>query len=323
MQDTLPQGFIPVMLTPFKDNGDIDFEGLTQLTELYLQAGAAGLFANCLSSEMYELTEDERLAITRHVVEVANGRVPVVATGTFGGAIAEQAEFAKKIYATGIQAVIVITSLLADADESDEVFMERMNELLHLTPGVIYGLYECPVPYKRLVRAKDLGELAATGRVVYHKDTSLDIDNVKSKIAATQGQRFGVYDAYMEHAVASLQAGSAGLSCIQGNFFPEIIVWLCANYNNPDQQASVARVQQMLIETMPVIHYAYPTVAKYYLQKRGFPISLYTRRKVEECTAEVKTEVDALYERVEALSTELGISAKTSSYPIVKLSTSA
>ena len=308
MQDTLPQGFIPVMLTPFKENGEIDFDGLTQLTELYLQAGAAGLFANCLSSEMYELTEDERLAITRHVVEVANGRVPVVATGTFGGPIAEQAEFAKKIYATGIQAVIVITSLLADANESDEVFMERMNELLQLTPGVIYGLYECPVPYKRLVTAKDLGELAATGRVVYHKDTSLDIDNVKGKIAATQGQRFGVYDAYMEHAVASLQAGSAGLSCIQGNFFPEVIVWLCANYNNPDQQAGIARVQQLLIETMPVIHYAYPTVAKYYLQKRGFPISLYTRRKVEECTAEVKTEVDALYERVEALSKELGIS---------------
>ena len=308
MQDTLPQGFIPVMLTPFKENGEIDFDGLTQLTELYLQAGAAGLFANCLSSEMYELTEDERLAITRHVVEVANGRVPVVATGTFGGPIAEQAEFAKKIYATGIQAVIVITSLLADADESDEVFMERMNELLQLTPGVIYGLYECPVPYKRLVTAKDLGELAATGRVIYHKDTSLDIDNVKGKIAATQGQRFGVYDAYMEHAVASLQAGSAGLSCIQGNFFPEVIVWLCANYNNPDQQTGIARVQQLLIETMPVIHYAYPTVAKYYLQKRGFPISLYTRRKVEECTAEVKTEVDALYERVEALAQELGIS---------------
>ena len=308
MQDTLPQGFIPVMLTPFKENGEIDFDGLTKLTELYLEAGAAGLFANCLSSEMYELSEEERLAITRHVVEVANGRVPVVATGTFGGPIAEQAEFAKKIYATGIQAVIVITSLLADADESDEVFMERMNELLQLTPGVIYGLYECPVPYKRLVTAKDLGELAATGRVVYHKDTSLDIDNVKGKIAATQGQRFAVYDAYMEHAVASLQAGSAGLSCIQGNFFPEVIVWLCANYNNPDQQTGIARVQQLLIETMPVIHYAYPTVAKYYLQKRGFPISLYTRRKVEECTVEVKTEVDALYERVEALSKELGIS---------------
>ncbi len=307
MQTSLPQGFIPVMLTPFQENGDIDFDGLTKLTELYLQAGAAGLFANCLSSEMYELSEDERIAITQHVVDVANGRVPVVATGTFGGPIAEQAEFAKKIYATGIQAVIVITSLIADADESDEIFMERMHELLRLTPGVTYGLYECPVPYKRLVTAENLGELATTGRVIYHKDTSLDIENVKAKIAATQGKRFGVYDAYMEHAVASLKAGSAGLSCIQGNFFPEVIVWLCQNYNNPEQQAGVQRIQQLLIDTMPVIHYAYPTVAKYYLQKRGFPISLYTRRKVETCTEEVKAEVDELFEMVNAVSKELGI----------------
>lgn len=307
MQHSLPQGFIPVMLTPFKENGEIDFDGLTQLTELYLGAGAAGLFANCLSSEMYELTEDERLAITQHVVNVANGRVPVVATGTFGGAIAEQAEFAKKIYATGIQAVIVITSLIANEDESDEVFMARMHELLSLTPGVIFGLYECPVPYKRLITAENLGELAATGRVIYHKDTSLDLENVKAKIAATQGQVFGVYDAYMEHAVASLRAGSAGLSCIQGNFFPEMIVWLCNNVNNPEAQAGVQQIQDLLIQTMPVIHYAYPTVAKYYLQKRGFPISLYTRRKVEACTEEVKAEVDELFEMVNALSRQLGI----------------
>lgn len=307
MQTSLPQGFIPVMLTPFLENGDIDFDGLTKLTELYLQAGATGLFANCLSSEMYELSEAERIAITKHVVGVANGRVPVVATGTFGGSISEQAEFAKKIYATGIQAVIVITSLIAGADESDEVFMERMHQLLRLTPGVIYGLYECPVPYKRLVTAENLGELAATGRVIYHKDTSLDIENVKAKIAATQGHVFGVYDAYMEHAVASLKAGSAGLSCIQGNFFPEVIVWLCKNYNNPEQQAGVERIQQLLIDTMPVIHYAYPTVAKYYLQKRGFPISLYTRRKVEACTEEVKAEVDELFEMVSTVSNELGI----------------
>ncbi|MCP1381444.1 dihydrodipicolinate synthase family protein [Runella salmonicolor] len=311
MQNSLPQGFIPVMLTPFKENGEIDFEGLTKLTEFYLEAGAAGLFANCLSSEMYELSEDERIAITKHVVDVANGRVPVVATGTFGGPIAEQAEFAKKIYGTGIQAVIVITSLIATADESDAIFMERMHELLQLTPGVSYGLYECPVPYKRLVSAESLGELAATGRVIYHKDTSLDIENVKAKIAATQGQVFGVYDAYMEHAVASLKAGSAGLSCIQGNFFPELIVWLCNNFNEPTQQDKVQRVQQLLIDTMPVIHYAYPTVAKYYLQKRGFPISLYTRRKVEVLTEVEKANADELLEMVNALSQEIEVDSLT------------
>ncbi len=97
MQNSLPQGFIPVMLTPFTENGEIDFEGLTQLTEFYLEAGAAGLFANCLSSEMFELTEEERLAITQHVVKVTDGRVPVVATGTFGGPIAQQANFVERI----------------------------------------------------------------------------------------------------------------------------------------------------------------------------------------------------------------------------------
>ena len=82
MQTSLPQGFIPVMLTPFLENGNIDFDGLTKLTEFYLEAGAAGLFANCLSSEMYELSEDERLAITKHVVDAANGRVPYVGFAT-------------------------------------------------------------------------------------------------------------------------------------------------------------------------------------------------------------------------------------------------
>ncbi|HEY7159689.1 MAG TPA: dihydrodipicolinate synthase family protein, partial [Acidobacteriota bacterium] len=45
------KGYIPVMLTPFKDNGAIDYEGLSRLIEFYLDAGVSGLFANCLSSE--------------------------------------------------------------------------------------------------------------------------------------------------------------------------------------------------------------------------------------------------------------------------------
>lgn len=55
--------FIPVMLTSFKDSGKIDFNELTELTEFYLKSGASGLFSNCLSSEMFELTEQERLQI--------------------------------------------------------------------------------------------------------------------------------------------------------------------------------------------------------------------------------------------------------------------
>jgi 4-hydroxy-tetrahydrodipicolinate synthase len=304
---SLPQGFIPVMLTPFLESGEVDYEGLRSLTDLYLEAGAAGLFANCLSSEMYELSEQERLDVTRTVVEQAAGRVPVVATGTFGGPIEEQAQFVKRIYSTGVQAVIVISGLLADESESDEVFTERAMELISLTEDIPLGFYECPVPYKRLINSDVLAALVKTGRVVYHKDTCLDIEEVKRRINVAKDYKFGLYDAYMVNAVASLQAGAAGLSCIQGNIYPELVVWICENYNNAERQDDVKKVQQFFVDTMDVVHAAYPINAKYSLQKRGFPILTDTRRDVGVHTEELKGAMDSLLEELEQLQDALGI----------------
>jgi len=301
------KGFIPVMLTPFKDNGNIDFDTLSKLTEIYLEAGAKGLFANCLSSEMFELTDEERIDVIKHVIKVAGGSVPVVATGTFGGPIDKQADFVNKVHDTGTDAVILITSLLADENESDEVFNERIFQLLKLTGNVPVGFYECPVPYKRLISPEQLGSFVATGRVIYHKDTSLDIDQIKQKLKLTEGSNFGLYDAYMVHAVESLKAGSAGLSCIQGNYFPELIVWLCDNFDKPELQAEVNQVQQFLIDNMDVMHNVYPVVSKYFLQKRGLNISTFTRRKVGAFTQAVSGQIETLFNDFNRLNKGLDI----------------
>jgi 4-hydroxy-tetrahydrodipicolinate synthase len=292
--ETSAKGFIPVMLMPFQNDGMIDYPALTRLTELYIEAGAAGLFANCLSSEMFELSTEERLQSIRHVVNVAGGAVPVVATGTFAGALPEQADFVKKVHETGTEAVIVITGLLADETDSDAVFNDRIFQLLDQTPGIPLGFYECPVPYKRVLSAEQLGQFVSTGRVTYHKDTCLDINQVQAKIAAAEGHKFGLYDAYMGHAVESLRAGAAGLSCIQGNFFPELIVWLCNNYDNPQLANEVARVQQFFIQNMGVMHDVYPTIAKYSLKQRGLEISTFTRRKVGDFSSAVRRGVETL-----------------------------
>ncbi len=293
------------MLTPFKDNGSIDFNALTTLTQVYLNAGAKGLFANCLSSEMFELGADERIEVIKHVIKVANGSVPVVATGTFGGPISEQADFVKKVHDTGTAAVILINGLLAEQTESDEVFNERVFQLLDLTPNIPVGFYECPVPYKRLLSPQQLQNFVETGRVIYHKDTSLDIEQIKEKLALTAGKEFGIYDAYMGHAVKTLQAGCAGLSCIQGNYFPELIVWLCDNFDKPGLQTEVQLVQDFLTDNMDVMHNVYPIVSKYFLQKRGLKISTYTRRNVGEFNLAVKTEVDTLLNNYIALQDQI------------------
>jgi 4-hydroxy-tetrahydrodipicolinate synthase len=303
--ENVSKGFIPVMLMPFQNDGQIDYQALTRLTELYIEAGAAGLFANCLSSEMFELSAEERLQSIRHVVDVAGGAVPVVATGTFAGPLNEQADFVKQVHDAGTEAVIIITGLLAEQHESDAVFNERIFQLLDWTPGIPLGFYECPEPYKRVLSAEQLGQFVATGRVTYHKDTSLDISQVKAKIAAAKGHEFGLYDAYMGHAVESLRAGAAGLSCIQGNFFPELIVWLCRNYDNPHLVNEVAEVQKFFVKNMGVMHNVYPTVAKYSLKQRGVEISTFTRRKVGDFSSTIRHGVETLYGDYNVLSRHL------------------
>lgn len=296
------------MLMPFKENGAIDYEGLTRLTEFYLEAGASGLFANCLSSEMFELTRPEMRASVKYIVEIASGKVPVVATGTFKDSIQDQADFIKEIYDTGANAVIATTCLLAAEYEPDEQFDENVFQLLDLTGNVPLGFYECPVPYKRVLKPEQLAQFVNTGRVIYHKDTCLDLENVAAKNKACAGAKnFGLYDAYMVHAIDSLKAGSAGLSCIQGNFFPELIVWLCKNYDNPEELEGIQKVQTFLIGNMDVMHTAYPQVAKYFLQKRGMKINTFTRKNNDVLTPQVRMNIDRLYSEYAALRSTLSL----------------
>jgi len=300
--------FIPVMLMPFQEDEKIDYSALGELVEYYLDAGAGGLFANCLSSEMFNLSKEEMLTSVSFIVEKVRGRVPIVATGTFEDTIENQAKFVKEIYATGVDAVIVITGLLAKEHDREDTFRMNVEKLLEWTADVPLGFYECPVPYKRIMQPDFLGQLAKTGRVKYHKDTSLDMTNVEAKIRETADcADFGVYDAYMGHAVDTLKAGSAGLSCIQGNYFPEMIVWLCNNYDQAHSQDKVAQVQQFLIDHMKVMHYAYPTSAKYVLHKLGYAIQVKSRRRdIEELDNQTQRNLDSLMQKYSLLKAQLG-----------------
>jgi 4-hydroxy-tetrahydrodipicolinate synthase len=305
------KGFVPVMITPFLSSGEIDFDGLTRLTETYLRAGVSGLFANCLSSEMYELSDAERQQLVKHVVKVVNGVVPVVATGTFGGPVHDQAIFVKKIYDCGVDAVIAITSMLAAQNESDDVFNERVFNLFEKTADIPMGLYECPIPYKRIINASQLKSFTDTGRILYHKDTCLEIDQVTEKLKATAGcSKFGLYDAYIVNAIESLTAGSAGLSCIQGNYWPELIVWICDNYNNPGVEKERSVIMDFLNDNMQLMHNFYPATAKYCWQKRDLPISTTTRQKFGGLSAEVMKGIDKLHERYITLMDELNIDTR-------------
>jgi 4-hydroxy-tetrahydrodipicolinate synthase len=68
---------VPILLTPFHDDGDIDETSLRNEVDFTIDAGAHGL-GIALGSEVYKLTETERDQVTRIVIGQARDRVPVV-----------------------------------------------------------------------------------------------------------------------------------------------------------------------------------------------------------------------------------------------------
>ncbi len=306
----LEKKFVPVMITPFNLKAKLDFEAVERLVDFYLAAGVKGFFANCLSSEMYSISEDERLELTSHIVKYVRGRVPIVATGSFGLTIEDKAEFTKKIYATGIDAVILITGHFANVDDSDETLLKNFNRFLSLTLGIPLGMYECPAPYKRILSADVFKTLLQTGRFVYHKDTSIQQEQVKAKLDIVKQlniDTFEFYDAHSPNAAFSIRNGAKGMSSISGNFYPEILVWMVNNAANPAMKEKVDWLQNEIIQVDPLIHIAYPMSAKYFLRKRGLPVRTISRAHALELTPEQKQTLDGIHDKFLMWCNELGI----------------
>jgi len=302
--------FVPVMITPFNLKAKVDFEAIKKLVDFYLAAGVKGFFANCLSSEMYSISEDERLELTEFIVKYVRGRVPIVATGSFGLTLEDKAEFTKKIYATGIDAVILITGHFANVDDSDEVLLKNFDKFLKLTEGIPLGMYECPAPYKRILGADVFKTLLQTGRFVYHKDTSIQQEQVKAKLDIVQElsiPTFEFYDAHSPNASFSVRNGAKGMSSISGNFYPEVLVWMVNNAANPAMKEKVDWLQAEIIKVDPLIHIAYPMSAKYFLAKRGLPVRTISRAHALELTPEQKQTLDNVHTAFLNWCDELGI----------------
>lgn len=302
--------FVPVMITPFNLKATVDKDALNSLVDFYLAAGVKGFFANCLSSEMFSISEDERLDITKHIVNYVNGRVPVVATGSFGLTIEDKARFTKKIYYTGIDAAIMITGHFANIEDSDEVLLNNFDKMFELTGNIPLGMYECPAPYKRIITAEVFEKLLAANRLIYHKDTSIELTQVKAKLDILKNMgnnTLEFYDAHSPNAMYSLQMGAKGMSSISGNFYPEILVWMCNNATNPDKQEEVKWLQSEITRVDPLIHQAYPMSAKYFLQKRGLPIRTISRTFALELTPDQKKTLDDIHTSFLGWCDRLGI----------------
>ena len=82
MSQPIYKGVFTALITPFRDNGQIDFEAFDQLIENQLQAGVHGLVPCGTTGETPTLTDEEQIQVIQACIKKVNGRVPVIAGGS-------------------------------------------------------------------------------------------------------------------------------------------------------------------------------------------------------------------------------------------------
>jgi len=302
--ELLPGGLWPVMLTPFKKDRAIDYTSLEDLIEFYLDGGSSGLFANCLSSEMYHLAPEERIDLVKFVLRRVNGRVPVIATGTFGMNLEVHIQSIQQFHELGLAAVILVTSQVARSSENDEMLKNKIDRILSGTSTIPLGLYECPEPYKRMIPPDLLAYFASTGRFLYYKETSCDSEVIKNKLTSLAGSPLGLYNANTPTALDSLLEGARGLSTISANFYPEMYFILCQAVKNASSSAETVRLQQHLSIMDAVTRIKYPLSAKLFLKMRGLKLEMHTRINIPPLSFEEKKMLEALFEHFNRIKEE-------------------
>lgn len=299
--NTLPDGAWPVMLTPFHADLSIDLETLDRYTDWLIEHDAAGLFPVALSGEMYQLDEQERLVVAHRVVERAAGRVPVIASVAERATPAETAAAVARLAGTGVDAVVLVASIVLAEGDDEQVLRDVVTAVIAANPDVPLGIYECPVPYHRVLTTDAVAWLAATKRFVFFKETSHDVGLMADRVKVSEGTPMKVFNAGIESLVESLQVGTAGLSGWVVNVYPEHVQWLTEN-GVPETPAAY-ELQAALDATERGMGPTYPNSAKVLLESRaalGFrPVSRWQPKDVDTAS------MDALRARVDEVAAEV------------------
>lgn len=275
------QGIIPVMLTPFDECGNIDWDSQKRLIEWYLNQGCQSLFAVCQSSEMLQLDLSEREQLARFTVEVVDGRVPVIASGHVGATLAEQITELTQMASTGIDCVVFVTNRL-DPDHlgSEQLFKNVETLTKELPANMRFGLYECPVPFRRLLSDEEIIYFAEDPRFVVLKDVSCDLDTVRRRVELTKSANLVISNANAAIAFEAMKSGASGFCGVFNNFHPDLYRWL---QDEGEIHTELAiELSRFLVLSAVTEGMGYPKLAKIFHQRLGTIRSSYSRAVPED-----------------------------------------
>ena len=284
MKKNINFGAYPTMITPYNENGTVDYGAVNALTEWYWENGCDGIFAACQSSEIMFLSLADRVKLSQTVKDKADElarksgrRMSVVASGHVSDDFDEQIAELNAVAQTGVDAVVLISNRSDIENTGDEKWIADTERLLAALPAeTMVGTYECPRPYKRLLTRNMMRWIADCGRFAFIKDTCCDAEEIAERIQILGNSGVKLFNANGQTCLESLRAGAYGYCGIMCNFHPKLYVWLCHHFKEEPETAD--RVGALLSMCAFTENPVYPVTAKYHLSElEQIPMSLYAR----------------------------------------------
>jgi len=207
-------GSMTALITPFRE-GRIDREALGRIVEQQITAGISALVPCGSTGESATLSHSEHVEIVGYVVELAKGRVPVIA-GTGSNATSEAIELTRAARDAGAAAALLISPYYNKPTQ--EGIYRHYAGIAEATdfPLIVYNI---PGRTGSKIAATTVARLAELEAIVGLKEATGSLDEVQEVIRLC-GDRIDVYSGEDSLTLPLLAVGGQGVISVVSNVAP-------------------------------------------------------------------------------------------------------
>jgi 4-hydroxy-tetrahydrodipicolinate synthase len=217
------RGSIVALITPMDSDGGIDDASLKRLVDFHVEQGTAAIVSVGTTGESATLDEAEHCAVIARTVELAAGRLPVIA-GTGANSTREAIALTRCAKELGADAALLVTPYYnKPTQEGLYLHYRAVAEAVDI-PQILYnvpGRTACDMLPETVIR------LAEIDNIVGLKEASGDLRRV-AVLRAGCGDAFALYSGDDLSACDFLVLGGDGVISVTANLAPRLMQAMCA-----------------------------------------------------------------------------------------------
>ena len=209
---------LTAVITPFGDDGSIDYGTFWRLTRHLADSGSDGIVVGGTTGESPTLSKVEKVALFKAAVDAVGDRMTVIAgAGTYD--TRESVELAKRAADSGVHGIMAVTPYYSKPPQ--EGLYRHFTAIADATDLRVL-LYNIPGRTCRIIEVDTLVRLAEHPRIVAVKDAVDDIDYTRSEIAALP-EGFAVYSGSDAMTREIVRMGGVGVVSVAAHLVGDMV----------------------------------------------------------------------------------------------------